>query len=66
MGPRADDRDAFATIAGAAAVPTETLHAMPFEVRASDVVGALASIEGFARRVRAEEGLPEPVPHTAH
>jgi glycerol dehydrogenase len=66
VGLRADDVDALTTVADAATVPGETIHAMPFEVRSQDVVGALASIERFATRVRREAKLPDPMPYTAH
>jgi glycerol dehydrogenase len=66
VGLRADDVDALTTVADAATVPGETIHAMPFEVRSQDVVSALASIERFATRVRREAKLPDPVPYTAH
>ena len=65
VGLRADDLDALTTVADAATVEGETIHAMPFEVRSADVVSALASIERFATRVRREAGLPEPEPYTA-
>jgi glycerol dehydrogenase len=66
VGLRADDVDALTTVADAATVPGETIHAMPFEVGSQDVVSALASIERFATRVRREAKLPDPVPYTAH
>jgi glycerol dehydrogenase len=66
VGLRADDVDALTTVADAATVPGETIHAMPFEVRSQDVVSALASIERFGTRVRREAKLPDPVPYTAH
>jgi glycerol dehydrogenase len=66
VGLRADDLDSLKTVADAATVEGETIHAMPFEVRSADVVSALASIERFSRRVRREARLPDPVPHTAH
>lgn len=52
-------------IAEAATVPGETIHSMPFEVTADEVVSALASIERLARGVRQRAGLPEPVPYVA-
>jgi glycerol dehydrogenase len=66
VGLRADDLDALKTVADAATVEGETIHAMPFEVSSTDVVSALASIERFATRVRREAKLPEPVPYQAH
>ncbi|MCH1881962.1 glycerol dehydrogenase [Agrococcus sp. ARC_14] len=66
VGLSVDDDTELEAVAAAATVPGETIHAMPFEVRAADVVAALRATEGFARRVRAEAGLPEPVPHVAH
>lgn len=50
------------TIAAAATAEGETIHSMPFEVTAADVVDALSSIEGLARRVRRDVGLPKPKP----
>lgn len=64
VGLRADDLDSLTTVARAATVEGETIHAMPFEVRSADVVSALASIERFSTRVRREAGLPEPEPYT--
>jgi glycerol dehydrogenase len=64
VGLRADDLDSLTTVADAATVEGETIHAMPFAVRSADVVSALASIERFATRVRREAGLPEPEPYT--
>jgi len=46
-------------------VPGETIHSMPFEVGADDVVSALTSIERLARGIRQRAGLPEPVPYVA-
>ncbi|MGK9149306.1 glycerol dehydrogenase [Plantibacter flavus] len=66
VGLRADDTESLLAIAEAATVPGETIHSMPFEVRAADVASALASIERFARRVRSEAGLPAPEPYHAH
>src|SRR3954447_15125832 len=63
---RADDLDSLKTVADAATVEGETIHAMPFEGRSADVVSALASIERFATGVRREAGLPEPELYTAH
>ncbi|PRY16785.1 glycerol dehydrogenase [Kineococcus rhizosphaerae] len=64
VGLRPSDTEELARVAAAATVPAETIHSMPFAVSAADVAAALASIEGFSRRVRAEAGLPEPVPFT--
>jgi len=66
VGLRADDADALKTVADAATVAGETIHAMPFAVRSADVVSVLKSIERFATRVRREAKLPDPVPYTAH
>ena len=66
VGLSADDLDSLKTVADAATVEGETIHAMPFEVRSADVVSALASIERFATRVRQEARLPEPVRYVAH
>src|SRR6476659_7546629 len=65
VGLQADDDKSLRTIAEAATVPGETIHSMPFEVSADDVVSALASIERLARGVRQRAGLPEPVPYMA-
>ncbi|MCU1407445.1 MAG: glycerol dehydrogenase [Glaciihabitans sp.] len=65
IGLTVDDEAELQAIAAAATVPTETIHNMPFAVRAEDVVAALKSLERFSRRVRAEAGLPEPVLHVA-
>lgn len=60
IGLTAEDTRELELVAAAATVQGETIHAMPFEVRAADVVSALRSIERFSRRVRKEAGLPEP------
>ena len=65
VGLKADDEKSLRTIAEAATVPGETIHSMPFEVTADDVVSALASIERLARGVRQRAGLPEPVPYVS-
>lgn len=52
----------LATIGAAATAEGETIHSMPFEVTAEDVVDALSSLEGLARRVRKDAGLPKPKP----
>ena len=64
VGLRADDAESLRRIAEAATAPGETIHNMPFPVSVVDLVDALASIEGLARRARARAGLPEPVPYT--
>ena len=66
VGLRADDLDSLRTVADAATVEGETIHAMPFAVSSADVVSALTSIERFATRVRREAKLPDPEPYTAH
>jgi glycerol dehydrogenase len=66
VGLRADDLDSLRTVADAATVEGETIHAMPFAVSSADVVSALASIERFAARVRREAKLPDPQLYTAH
>ncbi len=53
-------------VAQAATVEGETIHAMPFPVTAEMVYDALVAIETISRRVRAERGLPEPVPYVSH
>ena len=65
VGLRADDLDSLRTVADAATVEGETIHAMPFAVSSADVVSALASIERFATRVRREAKLPDPEPYVA-
>jgi glycerol dehydrogenase len=65
VGLPVDDVDLLARVARAATAEGESIHAMPFAVDAADVVDALRSADGIARRVRAEAGLPEPVPHRA-
>lgn len=66
IGLKVTDTEDLRRVAEAATVEGETIHNMPFPVTADDVVDALTSIEGFARQVRAEAGLPEPVFYTAH
>src|SRR6478609_5208515 len=66
VGLAVDDVDDLTRVAEAATAEGETIHAMPFTVRVPELVDALRSIEGFSRRVRADAGLPEPVPHVAH
>lgn len=61
IGLTPEDVDELHAVAEAATVPGETIHAQPHPVTADDVFQALRSIEGYARRVRAEHGLPEPV-----
>jgi glycerol dehydrogenase len=65
-GLRADDKDSLRKVADAATVEGETIHSMPFEVHADDVVSALVSIERFAVHVRDDAKLPAPVPYVAH
>ncbi|MBC7372383.1 MAG: glycerol dehydrogenase [Frankiales bacterium] len=65
VGLRADDVASLKTIADASTVETETIHAMPFEVRSDDVASALRSIERFAVQVRHDAKLPAPVPFVA-
>jgi len=66
VGLSSDDLGSLRTVANAATVPGETIHAMPFDVRSEDVVSALASIERYATKVRAEAGLAAPKRYTAH
>ncbi len=66
VGLSPDDVEDLTRVAQAATAEGETIHAMPFTVRVPDLVDALRSIEGFSRGVRADAGLPEPVPHRAH
>lgn len=63
VGLSPDDEKELETIAAAATAPGETIHNMPLEIRPADLVAALTSIEGYARTVRSEAGLPAPVPH---
>jgi glycerol dehydrogenase len=63
VGLSVDDTHELKLVADAATVPGETIHAMPFDVRAGDVVSALVSLERFARRVRSEAGLAAPQPY---
>jgi glycerol dehydrogenase len=65
VGLSIDDEKSLRIVAEAATVPGETIHSMPFEVAAEDVVSALVSIESLSRGVRERAGLPEPVPHHA-
>ncbi|MFZ4896659.1 glycerol dehydrogenase [Plantibacter sp. Mn2098] len=66
IGLTTGNLDELRLVADAATVEGETIHNMPFEVRASDVVSALLSIERLSRRVRSEAGLPEPEFYRAH
>jgi glycerol dehydrogenase len=59
IGLSVDDDAELQAIAAAATVAGETIHNMPFVVRAEDVVAALKSLERFSARVREEAGLPE-------
>lgn len=63
IGLRAEDTEEIRAVARAATVESETIHSMPFTVRADDVAAALTSIERLGRRVRARAGLPEPQPY---
>ncbi len=65
VGLTPEDTEELELVAAAATVPGETIHAMPFEVRAADLVSALASIERSSRRIREEAGLPGPTPYKA-
>ena len=53
-------------VAEAATAEGETIHNMPFPVTPELVVDALVAIEGIARSIRAEHGLPEPVLYEHH
>ncbi|UNX54822.1 glycerol dehydrogenase [Georgenia sp. TF02-10] len=66
VGLAVDAKDALRTVATAATAEEETIHAMPFEVTVTDLVDALASIEGLSRSVRREAGLAEPRPFVQH
>lgn len=52
-------------VAVAATAPGETIHNMPFPVTPDMVFDALVAVEHISRRVRAEQGLPEPVKYVA-
>lgn len=56
------DAETLRTVAETATADGETIHAMPFVVTVPDLVDALRSIESLARGVRADAGLPAPVP----
>jgi glycerol dehydrogenase len=66
IGLKVTDVEDLRQVAEAAVAPNDTMGNMPFPVTAADVVDALRSIEGFARKVRAEAGLPEPEFYMAH
>ncbi|MFD3481751.1 glycerol dehydrogenase [Streptomyces sp. NPDC058665] len=66
VGLAVDDDTELRTVAEAATAEGETIHSMPFEVGADDVVSALKSIERFASQVREDAGLPAPSRHEAH
>jgi len=65
IGLTVDDVDELTAVAEAATVETETIHAMPFQVTAADVLAALRSIERLSRSIRAARGLPEPERYVA-
>jgi len=65
IGLTVDDVDVLKAVAELATVETETIHSMPFDVTADDVVSALISLERLSRSVRADHGLPEPVKYVA-
>lgn len=60
IGLSPEDTAELRAVAEAATVEGETIHAMPFPVTADDVLAALTALEGISRRVRREQGLPEP------
>ena len=66
IGLTVDDRDVLQAVAEAATVEGETIHNMPFPVTAEAVVDALVAIEGIARSIRADHGLPEPELYRHH
>ncbi|MGG7507789.1 glycerol dehydrogenase [Plantibacter sp. YIM 135249] len=66
IGLTTGNLDELRLVAEAATVESETIHNMPFEVRANDVVSALLSIERLSRRVRSDANLPEPEFYRAH
>ncbi|WP_311037603.1 glycerol dehydrogenase [Streptomyces luomodiensis] len=65
VGLDPDDTDSLRTVADASTVAGETIHSMPFDVAADDVVGALAALDRFAARVREDAKLPGPAPYQA-
>jgi glycerol dehydrogenase len=65
VGLTRDDTESLGAVARASTVEGETIHSMPFEVQADDVVSALASLDRVALRVREAAKLPEPVPYVA-
>lgn len=65
VGLKVTDTDELNAVAKAATAEGETIHNMPFPVTPEMVVDALIAIEGIARRVRSEHGLPEPVEYLA-
>lgn len=60
IGLTEDDEGILRAVAEAACLPSDTMGSMWFEVTPDDVYEALRSIEQLSRRVRAENGLPEP------
>jgi glycerol dehydrogenase len=66
IGLTTGNLDELRLVAEAATVESETIHNMPFEVSANDVVSALLSIERLSRRVRSDANLPEPEFYRAH
>lgn len=64
IGLSPEDTAELRAVAEAATVEGETIHAMPFPVTADDVLAALTALEGISRRVRREQGLPEPLLYT--
>lgn len=65
VGLAVGDADDLTRVARAATAEGTSMHAMPFAVAVPDVVDALRAVEGIARRVRADAGLPEPAPYRA-
>lgn len=66
VGLSPDDRESLTTVATAATAEGETIHNMPFPISVVELVDALASIEGLARRARTRAALPEPVRYEGH
>lgn len=64
IGLSPGDEKELRAVAEAATVEGETIHNMPFPVTPEAVFDALVAIEGIARRVRTERGLPEPVKYS--
>lgn len=65
IGLTPDNEAELRAVAEGATAKDETIHNMPFPVTADQVVDALKAVEGIARTIRAEKGLPAPVLYVA-